>query len=209
MVTEFNTADSIQSEINEVLSNVLAEINENQRIIELGQPNPFQQNQPQHQQSHKHEDHQPHHFKPIHHIDMVSGDNSPDHLDMKPLTPESLLAADDSLINSPNGLNQLADCNFDQNEMLAGYDHANMTKNEAVNENHASELMKQVEFLNHELEKFKRLYDSKSINLTKSMKELKKSEILRLKLMEENRDLKKVVRKLTLTEAVSSSNHAE
>lgn len=163
VITDFSTAYSNSTEINEAISNVLAEINENGNNDEFSNDIVNEKND----------------------IEMFIDNSFPEQLQMKPLTPESILATDDSQINSPNiELYQTPKIQLSEKMLIF----------QKIN----SELIEKNELLSLEIDEVKRISENKSLSLKKAMQELKKSEILRLNLMEENRALKEAMKKLIL-----------
>lgn len=101
---------------------------------------------------------------------------------MKPLSPESLVS-DTSITNSP----RLEGKGIDQSQVI---ESIASIKSQII-DSHNTILTYQT---------LKQAYQTKCKDMDKIMKELQKSEMMRLKLMEENDHLKKIVMSLTMKE---------
>lgn len=110
------------------------------------------------------------------------------HNSIKPLSPESFVS-DTSIINSP-GLELKGIDHHDESQILQIFESISTIKSQIIN-SHNTILTYQT---------LKQAYQTKCQDLEKILKELQKSEINRLKLMEENDHLKKIVMSLTMKE---------
>jgi len=116
-----------------------------------------------------------------------------DCIEMKPLSPESLLS-DTSLMNSPKLQSQDQQDHQpqsqDQQDQQLINENINLIKTKILNTNET--------IISYEI--VKKAYLQKCNELEFILKELEKSEIKKIKLMEENKHLKKVVTSLTMNE---------